>query len=160
MRGRKPAPAVLRQLRGNPGKRPLNDREPRPEGAPVCPDWLDDEARREWERVVPRLVRLGLATELDEVLLAAHCVAWAQWRRASEVVAREGATYVTKGGLVRRRPEVAIAQEAARQLERLAARFGLSPVDRTRLAVEAPREPDPFDAFLGAADPADRFFGG
>jgi P27 family predicted phage terminase small subunit len=158
MRGRKPTPTRLKLLRGNPGKRPLNDKEPRPDGAPVCPDWLDGEAQREWDRVVPRLVRLGLATELDQALLAAYCAGWSQWRRATEVVAREGATYTTGGGLVRRRPEVAIAQEAGRQLERLAARFGFSPADRARLAVEPPRGPDPLDALLGAADPAERFF--
>jgi CHAT domain-containing protein len=35
----------------------------------------------------------------------------------------------------------------------------LGTADRVRLAVEAPREPDPFDEFLDAADPVNRFFG-
>ena len=31
MRGRKPVPTALKKLRGNPGKRPLNDAEPKPD---------------------------------------------------------------------------------------------------------------------------------
>ena len=49
MRGRKPKPTLMKQLNGNPGKRPLNDREPvPPAGTPTPPDYLDDVARQEW----------------------------------------------------------------------------------------------------------------
>jgi hypothetical protein len=48
MRGRKPKPTFLKVLDGNPGKRPLNDQEPRPpQGIPDRPDWLDAEAQAE-----------------------------------------------------------------------------------------------------------------
>lgn len=41
-RGRKPKPTAIKELEGNPGKRPLNANEPRPERkAPRCPAWLD-----------------------------------------------------------------------------------------------------------------------
>ena len=40
-RGRKPKPTGIKQLEGNPGKRKLNEREPKPEKkAPSCPKWL------------------------------------------------------------------------------------------------------------------------
>ena len=49
MRGRKPLPSNVVKLRGNAGKRPLNDREPRPATAvPSCPSCLSDEAKKEW----------------------------------------------------------------------------------------------------------------
>ena len=52
MRGRKPKPTVLKVLSGNPGKRPLNDREPKAQaGIPEPLPWLDAEAQAEWRRV-------------------------------------------------------------------------------------------------------------
>ena len=41
MAGRKPKPTAIKELEGNPGKRKLNKKEPKPEkGMPVCPEWL------------------------------------------------------------------------------------------------------------------------
>ena len=46
MRGRRPKPTRLKMLTGNPGKRPLNHDEPRPEAAiPECPPELGPVAR-------------------------------------------------------------------------------------------------------------------
>jgi phage terminase small subunit len=53
MRGRRPKPTRLKLLTGNPGKRPLNETEPRPEAAiPECPVVLGPVARQEWDRLV------------------------------------------------------------------------------------------------------------
>jgi len=51
-RGRKPKPTALKVLEGNPGKRPLNLNEPKPEKkASKCPSWLEPEAKKEWRRM-------------------------------------------------------------------------------------------------------------
>ena len=48
----KPKPTKLKILEGNPGRRPLNESEPLPQSiAPECPDWLLDEAKKEWNRL-------------------------------------------------------------------------------------------------------------
>jgi hypothetical protein len=48
MRGRRPKPTRVKALTGNPGKRPLNTHEPRPEpAAPDCPPELSPAARQE-----------------------------------------------------------------------------------------------------------------
>ena len=74
MRGRKPLPSNVVRLRGNPGKRRLNDAEPRPAPRiPTCPACLGDEARKEWKRLARELAELGLLTGLDRGLLAAYC---------------------------------------------------------------------------------------
>ena len=45
-RGRKPTPTAIKELEGNPGKRPLNTKEPKPvKKAPSCPKWLEPEAK-------------------------------------------------------------------------------------------------------------------
>ena len=46
MRGRRPKPTRIKALTGNPGKRPLNAHEPRPEPAlPDCPPELSPAAQ-------------------------------------------------------------------------------------------------------------------
>ena len=49
-RGRKPKPTAVKVLEGNPGKRQLNPFEPQPgKRAPQCPEWLNEEAKKEFE---------------------------------------------------------------------------------------------------------------
>lgn len=83
MRGRKPKPTNLKILAGNPGRRPLPDGEPCPDAVlPTPPDFLDDQALREWERIAPELHQLGLLTRLDRAALAAYCQSYAHWIKA------------------------------------------------------------------------------
>ena len=49
--GRKPTPTTLKELKGNPGRRPLNEAEPKPAARlPSPPAHLSRSARREWRR--------------------------------------------------------------------------------------------------------------
>ena len=65
-RGRKPKPTALKLLEGNPGKRPLNGREPVPPRAALkCPAWLLPEAKKEWKRLAPALEAMGVLTMAD-----------------------------------------------------------------------------------------------
>ena len=51
-RGRPPKPTALKLLHGNPGKRPISDREPKPpKGETTCPKHLDATAKTEWKRI-------------------------------------------------------------------------------------------------------------
>jgi len=51
-RGRRPKPTRIKALTGNPGKRPLDAHEPRPEpNLPECPPELNPGAQREWTRL-------------------------------------------------------------------------------------------------------------
>ena len=66
VRGRKPKPTALKQQEGNPGKRPLNEREPTPpKGTIRCPNWLEAEAKKEWKRLAPSLEAMGVLTTAD-----------------------------------------------------------------------------------------------
>jgi phage terminase small subunit len=67
---------------GEPGRRPLNKREPRPRPTlPSCPSHLNPVARREWRRTTPLLHGCGLLTETDRAALAVYCQPWARWLR-------------------------------------------------------------------------------
>lgn len=148
-RGPLPKPTALRRLEGNPGKRPLNRREPRPRPvAPKCPAWLLPEARREWRRVRPELERLGLLTVVDGVALAGYCQSYARWREAEAAIDEHGATFTTDTGYVGVRPEVAIAQRSLQMLRAFCAEFGLTPASRGRMTLPEVADDGEWDGIL------------
>ena len=83
MRGRKPVPTAIKLANGNPGKRPLNPREPKPvTSIPTCPAHLMPTAKAEWKRLARYLHDLGVISELDRAALAAYCQAYGRWVEA------------------------------------------------------------------------------
>src|SRR5215469_12484602 len=101
MRGRRPRPTHLKLVTGNPGRRPLNDAEPRPAtGLPAAPAELTADAKTEWQRVARRLHALGLLTTVDRAALAAYCQAWGRWRQAERALATMATLDPVTGGLL------------------------------------------------------------
>ncbi len=98
--GRKPTPTETKRRRGNPGKRALNDREPKPPaGAPPMPRGLfDAEAAREWKRLSKRLDGLGLLNKSDGNLMARYCVAWSLWFKAVRKLWEDGQVLTSEKG--------------------------------------------------------------
>jgi P27 family predicted phage terminase small subunit len=148
-RGPAPKPTVLKVLQGNPGKRPLNQNEPKPKPiAPKCPSWLDKEAKREWKRVAPELERLGLLTVVDGAALAAYCQAYSRWKQAEEIIKREGMTFTTETGYLMPHPAVKIAEKSMQLIKAFCAEFGLTPSSRCRMSLPEQKEDDEFEEFL------------
>ena len=141
---------MLKRLAGNPGKRPLNPREPEPEkGIPTRPEWLLSEAKREWSRIVPELQRLDLLTKVDRAALASYCQWWARWVEAEKELELWGLTFTTPNGYIQQRPEVSIAQKASDKCRAFLTEFGLTPASRSRIKLPAAGPPvDPFEAYL------------
>jgi P27 family predicted phage terminase small subunit len=98
--GRKPTPSAIKRRRGNPGRRPMNEREPKPpSGAPAMPRGLfDAEAAREWKRLSKRLDALGLLNECDGNLMARYCVAWSLWVKTVRRLWKDGQVLISKKG--------------------------------------------------------------
>src|SRR5512138_3920234 len=91
MRGRKAKPTALKELEGNPGKRKLNYKEPKPEVViPSCPNHLKGVARQEWNRITKELAKLKLITVVDRAALAAYCTAYKDYVRAENKLKTEG----------------------------------------------------------------------
>lgn len=140
MPGRKPLPTSLKVLRGNPGKRPLNHREPKPGSKaklPKAPSFLNDRAKKEWRNMGKRLFDMGLLTELDETALAMYCWSLSRWIQANGEIEEYGAVLV-QGSKLKQSPWVAIANEAWRQTIRMMAEFGMTPSSRSRVSIELP----------------------
>src|SRR5579859_4519112 len=88
---RRPVPTEIKKLAGNAGHRPLNDQEPKPEtGEPEMPKGMSKAARREWERIVPQLLQLGVLSRIDGKALAAYCDAYALWEQARKEIVKYG----------------------------------------------------------------------
>jgi P27 family predicted phage terminase small subunit len=149
MRGRKPLPSNVVRLRGNPGKRRLNDAEPRPVAkAPSCPACLGDEARKEWQRLAGELAALGLLTGLDRAMLAAYCHAHALWVEAVASIQRYGTMVKSPNGFPMQSPYVAVANKQVEIMVRIASEFGMTPSSRTRIRIGEQTPEDPFERFL------------
>jgi P27 family predicted phage terminase small subunit len=151
MRGRKPTPSNIVRLRGNPGRRPRNKREPKPRLAiPECPAHLDAEAKREWRRVAPQLDELGLLTVLDGPALAIYCAAWSRWVAANKQVDELGLTVPGRNGIPKANPYIAVANQAQRLMMSMAAEFGMTPSSRSRIRVVPSPASDSFDELLNS----------
>lgn len=142
MRGRKPKPTHLKLVTGNPGKRPLNTREPRrATGRPMPPAHLTAEARTEWRRVIKLLHAVGAITTLDRAVLAVYCQAWARMVQAERALAAmaeqdpvTGALLVkTKSGNLIQNPLVGIANTAANIMNKACVEIGMTPSASTRI---------------------------
>jgi P27 family predicted phage terminase small subunit len=151
MRGRRPTPTRLKVLTGNPGKRPLNVDEPRPEVAiPDCPVELGPIARGEWDRMAPQLASLRILTQLDRAALAAYCGAYAMWAEATEAIQKYGTMVKSPTGYPVQSPYVSIANRQAEIMMRIASEFGFTPASRSRISAPHLHERDLLDLINGS----------
>ncbi len=120
----------MKKLAGNPGKRPLNDREPLPAGRiGACPDWFPPDATIEWDRVVPELDRLGVLTSVDAATVEAHCLTY------GEIVATVKAGEPLKAALLG-------------QMRAYASELGLTPAARAKMIVPKAASDEPGEEFF------------
>jgi P27 family predicted phage terminase small subunit len=150
-------PTAVKKLRGMPGKRKLNAAEPSaPLGVPPMPR-LSAEAKREWKRIIPQLLRLGVLTVVDGKALAGYCHSFARWRQAEAAVTKYGLIIrepvLVQGiatGYVRlkRNPAAAESREALKTMKSFLVEFGLTPASRSRVKTEKPPEEDPFENYM------------
>jgi len=146
--GPKPKPTALKILEGNPGKRPLNLNEPKPlRIAPKCPDWLLEEAKKEWKRFTPELERLGLLTRIDRVAFIGYCQNYAIYIETEKYLKENGRVMKTKSGAIKTRPEVYIANNALKFVRSFASEFGLTPSSRGRIYLPDLNIEDELDSF-------------
>ncbi|MFK8250659.1 phage terminase small subunit P27 family [Ancylobacter terrae] len=100
------------------------------------PDWLSADARGEWERVAPILIKeRQTLTVADIATFTSYCVAAGQVAEASRIIAARGMTFQSKTG-PKKHPAVSIRSDAMTQMRLLAGELGLTPVSRSRPALK------------------------
>lgn len=149
MRGRKPETAEEQAAKGAPGKRmsqkvatavrastkitPLQVGNVRP------PRWLkrSRKATEIWNDVLPQLLQLNMATQLDSLSLGRYCRYVAEWIAADLTVQKEGTWYTATGTngeqLKKRHPAWQACQDIEKMLRETEAAFGMRPDTRYRI---------------------------
>jgi len=139
-RGPAPTPSAVLKLRGS-WRADANKAEPTPKaGKPVCPKWLDKNAKAAWRQLIPQLADMGVLTKIDGQALALLCQTWGKWKDAELAIRQHGSVvpiYNADGSLkyMQQSPYVSIARSAADQLARMFREFGMTPSARTRIEV-------------------------
>lgn len=137
-RGRPRIPRAVLELTG--GYRPHRHdgrQEPQPEGLPRKPRGLDRVASKHWDVIVPQLVKLGLATLLDESTLAAMCRWYSTWHAVDKQLQEEVNNQA-----------VMAANTAWKAYYSIACKFGLDPQSRANLNGKPPESIDPFTLYM------------
>jgi P27 family predicted phage terminase small subunit len=166
MRGRFPKPVADKKFRGNPGHRPLNEDEPKPESnAPPCPQWLVGEEREEWDYLVSELGKMHTLASSDRSVMVADCVRWGivveakrqldKLREKAKESGKEASLFYMSNakrkvypdgtieestGSPQKHPLINILNEVMDRLEATCSRLGLSPSDRSRIKVTSEKE--------------------
>ncbi len=155
MRGRKPKPTELQIAEGDPRKHGVHRLEKRLEaeaqgsrGLPRCPAHLKGLARKAWRMWSEELERMNLDCRPDAPMLEGACIAYESAIECYETIRKQGRQIprraldpaTNKLVVVGLRPHPAVAQMNASWmvLRAFCSEFGLSPVSRTRLAIDKP----------------------
>lgn len=102
---------------------------------------MSKDAAEHWDEVVPKLIAKGVATEIDAPALLAMCNCWANYCKAER-------TKPIPGRGRERQMEI---NGYLREWRSLAAKFGLTPVDRARIETGEGADPsNPFEQFMKA----------
>jgi P27 family predicted phage terminase small subunit len=140
-RGPQAEPTAIKEAKGNPGRRRLNENEPVPPSAPVTPPrWLPPTAIEIWNDLAPYLITMRVLTVVDRFPFARYCRMMARYIELQEAMwdkGPQGTLYPLKDkkGKVRNAAEWPMAAELRRlqeMLVRLEDRFGMTPWSRCR----------------------------
>ncbi len=163
-RGPAPQPAAVKKAKGNPGKRPISteqmeaqaeeagadfapgaDFSESPSGgegggaavpAIAHPSWLNEDAKKVWDRLAPRLATMKILQHIDTETFGRYCVNFARWIDLQKDIREKGETYTSEsphGTYIRVNPSVMIASRLDRELMMQEQNFALNPADRQRL---------------------------
>jgi len=153
MKGRKPIPAGIKALKGNPGKRKPPKAAPPASwpGRMRCPRGLSETAKRAYHCIHEELKRLNLLATCNEHVLELYAATYDRWHAAHQHVRKEGDTVVTAQGEIKPSPWLAVADKEQDRLVKLLAEMGLTPVSRQRVGPVGETQSDPLSEFLKKA---------
>jgi P27 family predicted phage terminase small subunit len=129
-------------LLGNPSKKKLNLREPRPPaGAVLPPKELSAAARALWQELAPKAIEMGVLTTVDVRAFGALCELQATFNEISAQKAVDGYKAVTWAedefgvDVLKISPILRLERDTAAALKWYYAMFGLEPSSRSKLVV-------------------------
>ena len=141
----KPQATQIKALHGNPGRRPLSEREPQPAGdLSDAPAWFTVDQRACWDYAIEN-APAGLLRILDRAVLAAFVVAEDLHRQATVKQAAHGlirwigpepAAGEPDNRTFVQSPFLAVINKQAMLMVKCASELGFTPSSRSRIVVE------------------------
>lgn len=130
------------------------------DGLQLAPEFLSEEGKAEFLRVVDECNKAGILDNLDRTILAVYADAWSQYERLSKVIANTGAVIIKRRvtGKIEIHPNPAVAAQAeyANRIFKCSTKLGLSTSDRMRLVVpELEEKTNKFLSFINSDDDED-----
>jgi P27 family predicted phage terminase small subunit len=108
------------------------------------PEYLNEEGKREWNRVIPQLQSRGILNQTDRSSMIAYCLEWETYIEACIDIRKEGKYQVltNKGGseYMAPNPNIQIRNKALANFMRIATEFGFTPSSRTRISVSGAKK--------------------
>lgn len=107
-----------------------------------APDWLDEDGKEEYTRVVREAGKINILDNLDRGVLAIYANSYSMYVSAARKVRRSGNKLVVAGqkGKDVPTPYIAIMSEAAKQIMACSAKLGMATTDRLKLIVPTKEE--------------------
>lgn len=118
------------------------------------PNFLSDEAKQEFVRVVEAYESVGSLDSLDLSVLAVYADAWDNYEKLSKIIAETGPVLVKRrvtGKIeIQNNPAVAVQSEYVKRIMQCSMKLGMATTDRLRLIVPTVEtEEDDFSEFEG-----------
>lgn len=147
-RGPKPAPAAIKRMKGNPGRRRIAEpavlpNEAAPKGAAAAkstglsaPKNLTEAQRAVWDMFVPDLEAMRLMKATDVAAFSRYCVWTVKWNEAERALRRAKLVQVTESEHVtmeRMSKWLMVMIHIDKRLGDIEERFGMNPSARQRI---------------------------
>jgi P27 family predicted phage terminase small subunit len=146
--GPKPKSPTLKAVEGNKGRRPIVPIPQFETGDPTPPEWLNESAKREWDRLAPTLTERGLLTEAFLTSFAMYCMAWATIEEIyKKIEAMDNLELAIAKGYIN------ALNKTSKQMHDAVQKFGLSPVDVCRIKGIEPPKKNKLEEFLNKQKP-------
>ena len=150
--GRKPKPTRVKELQGNPGKRPLSKREPKPQSAVKTPRGLKGLPRAFWREHAGELERIQVLTGVDGPAFRLMAEAYAFAVEAAIELRETGFTVEGRDG-PKKHPLAQVFRDQAQLFKSFAVEFGMTPSARARLQLpEEAEQLSLIDELMGMAN--------
>ena len=158
-------PTELKILEGTYRKdtEPINKAEPEHVHGVEPPEYLNEHAKKEWNRIVPEMEKVGLLTKVDlgtlGIALMNYGLAIEMMESITSFVDENGIKqkrtiqeYIT-GRSVQKTPELSTLFRSIQAYRGLITEFGLTP--SARMKIEVPKQPDKSNPFENYAKKED-----
>ena len=163
-RGPRPEPSILKYIRGNPSKTPVNTAEPTPDLLPqdFPPTALvlsSESASACWKETIARLSNARLMTVADVPMIERYCIAYSRYLIAYDTVRQYGEHWTNyeddpAGNGKKRIKYAQVGPWASQMLRwdavmfRIEREFGMSPSSRSQVKTHEQPKSNPVSDFI------------